>query len=504
MAEALAGRRWAALAAAAAALAGGALALNRFLVGVFYDDGLYAGLAIALARGQGYVHLNLPGTPAAVHYPPLYPLVLAPLFGLLPLGAAAFAAKLLNLVLAATAAGLIAWHAERARLLGEGVPIGLAAGVVAVAALAIPVLAVQTALFSEPLFALIIAGAIALADRPPARLGPLAGAALMGGAAALAVLTRSIGVALGAGVVLFALAVRRDPWPRAAAAAAPVVLAALGWGAWVLAHQAGIDPAIALGYGTYGDHLRQAGWSALGQNFFDLPRPLGAIALGWLAHPVASAVIGAAALAVGLYGLALLVRRSAIGLSLVCYLAILAVWPHAPDRFLWAVLPWLALAWTAGVVGLWRTRLRVPVAVVAAAVTIGYGSYEVRGLAGRWWEGAARTISANFQELLPAIAALPDTAVVASDDEALVWLYTGRRAVPLYLWAYRGAETVEPTPAEHRAYLERQGVTHVVLASPSSPSARELRGLIAAHPDWLVPIHRWPGGRWIYEVRRES
>ena len=60
------------------ALGGGALALNHQLVGVFYDDGLYAGIAYALSHGLGYVHPHLPGHPAVVHYPPLFPLVLAP------------------------------------------------------------------------------------------------------------------------------------------------------------------------------------------------------------------------------------------------------------------------------------------------------------------------------------------------------------------------------------------------------------------------------------------
>ena len=72
------------VAAAAAALAAGALTLNHDLVGVFYDDGVYAGIALALARGLGFIHPHLPGTPAVVHYPPLYPLMLAPLFGAFP------------------------------------------------------------------------------------------------------------------------------------------------------------------------------------------------------------------------------------------------------------------------------------------------------------------------------------------------------------------------------------------------------------------------------------
>src|SRR2546425_9402334 len=51
------------------ALAGGALTLNHMLPGVFYDDGLYVGIAYALSHGIGYAHPHLPGSPAAVHFP---------------------------------------------------------------------------------------------------------------------------------------------------------------------------------------------------------------------------------------------------------------------------------------------------------------------------------------------------------------------------------------------------------------------------------------------------
>src|SRR2546422_1673169 len=100
--------RGAAVVVFAVTLACGALALNRQLVGVFYDDGLYADVAYALTHGLGYVHPHLPGHPAVVHYPPLYPLVLSPFIGTLPLEAAGLAAKVLNVILAAAAAGLVA------------------------------------------------------------------------------------------------------------------------------------------------------------------------------------------------------------------------------------------------------------------------------------------------------------------------------------------------------------------------------------------------------------
>ena len=57
-----------------------------------------------------------------------------------------------------------------------------------------------------------------------------------------------------------------------------------------------------------------------------------------------------------------------------------------------------------------------------------------------------------------------------------------------------------PGPATHRAYLERQGVTHVLLASPSGESAAPLRALLEAYPRWLVPVRRWDGSRWLFTV----
>jgi hypothetical protein len=482
--------------AAAVILAVGIIALNKALVGVFYDDGLYAGLATALARGLGYVHPNLPGTPAAVHYPPVYPLVLAPFFALLSVNAAALAAKVLNALLAAAAAGAIAWHATKIELLGSAAPRWLAPAVVAAAACAIPVLATQTVLFAEPLFGVLLVIVIVCADRGDR---PWA----LGIAAALAVLTRTIGIAGAAGVAVFLLS-RRAPRPVLVACLVPVIVAGLGWFIWVQTHQHAIDPELALGYGNYSAHLSQAGLSAIAVNVPDLSRPLEAITLGWIPVRWLFEVLATIALGVGLYGVALLVRRSAIGFSLIFYLLILAVWPHPPDRFLWAVLPWLGLAWAAGGVELWRRwpRVHLPLALLATIVTGGYGYYELRGFAGRWWDTQARNISDNFAELLPVVKNLPDSAVVATDDEPLVWLYSRRQSVPFYLERYRGRELIKPTPAEHLAYLERMRVTHVLLASSSSPSAVQLKALIDAYPKLFTALYRWSDGRWLFAVSR--
>jgi len=484
------------LATAAAALAVGILTLNQALVGVFYDDGLYAGLATALATGHGYVHPNLPGMPGAVHYPPLYPALLTPFFGVLSVHAAAIAGKVLNALLNAAAAGLIAWHATKTELLGSGVPRWVPGAIVFAAVVAIPVLAVQGVLFAEPLFSVLLAVAVIAADRGTRPW-------LAGIAGALALLTRSIGIAVIAGIVCVLL-LRRAPRRVVVAAVLPGAIVALAWGLWVTIHARQIDPALALGYGTYFAHVSQAGLSAVAVNVPDMSRPLEALAFGWIPLRWLYAILATVSLAVGLYGLWLVARRSAVGLSLLFYFVILAIWPHPPDRFLWAVLPWLVLMWAAALFELWRRwpRVRIPVAVLAALAAGGYLHYEYRGFGDHWWDAQARAISANFAELVPVIQNLPDSAVVATDDEALVWLYSRRRAVPLYLESFRGRELIRPSPAEHRAYLNRMGVTHVLLASATSPSAIELRGLIGAYPSSFTAIYRWPDGRWLFAVNR--
>lgn len=329
---------------------------------------------------------------------------------------------------------------------------------------------------------------------------------MAGGGAALALLTRSIGIAVVIGAVSFLLARRLPLRVWASALLLPPLIAFLAWGIWVATHAGRIDPALALVYGTYGAPLKEAGFSAISGNVRDLSRPLEILAFGWITFRPLYVLLATAALAVGLYGLFLVSRRSAIGWSLIFYLLILAVWPYPPDRFIWVILPWLALTWTAGAAELWRRwpprRARIPVGLLATLVAGGYLRYEFQGFKGRWWDSQARVISANFAELLPVVQNLPDTAVVATDDEALVWLYTRRRAVPIYLERYRGRELIRPTPAEHRAYFERMGVTHVLLASATSPSAIELRSLFGAYPSWLTAIYRWSDGRWLFAVNR--
>ncbi len=52
--------------------------------GVYHDDGIYVSTAQALAEGQGYRLINLPGSPAQSKFPILYPALLAVVWRLWP------------------------------------------------------------------------------------------------------------------------------------------------------------------------------------------------------------------------------------------------------------------------------------------------------------------------------------------------------------------------------------------------------------------------------------
>ena len=60
------------------------LTVTPWPVGAFQDDAIYTVLAKALATGEGFRLINLPGSPHNTHYPPGYPLVLAALWKLWP------------------------------------------------------------------------------------------------------------------------------------------------------------------------------------------------------------------------------------------------------------------------------------------------------------------------------------------------------------------------------------------------------------------------------------
>ena len=220
------------------------------LVGVFFDDGIYVGLAQALAEGHGYVSLHLPDRPEAVHYPPLYPLALSLLWRIwpeFPANVALF--ELFDAAALGVAGWVVARHAVR-----TGLPAALRYPTLLLGVTAFPILTLVGVRFSEPLFLAFVAGAIAVADREQVGVTRAAAGGVLAG---LAVLTRSIGLAVVVGISI-AL------WLKGRKAAAVVacvtgLLVALPWAFWTTHHAGAIDPLLVANYGTYAQFATQAG-----------------------------------------------------------------------------------------------------------------------------------------------------------------------------------------------------------------------------------------------------
>lgn len=460
------------------------------MVGAFYDDGAYLLLAEALAAGEGYRNVHLPGAPPAVHHPFLYPLVLSVLWRLWP----AFPdnVTLFQLFDAAALGGaalVIAAHARRVNAPPIAQYVALPLGFIA-----FPLLNLVGMRLPEPLFLLLWAGAVEMADRDEAGY-PSAVAA--GALAGLATLTRTVGITILAGITL-ALAIRKSP-RQAIAAAVTGTLVIAPWFSWTAIQGSLIDVRIRPDYGTHLHAVEQLGLGGLVPTSYlgslapfttlllpDLPTTL------W--HPTAIAVA-----ALTLWGGVAVARRlPALAATLGTYLILASVWFQYQNRFVWIVLPWLLLLFLRGATAAWR-RGWAPrgIAVMLMAVCLlGYGRREAVSLARREFDAPSRRISAPFTVLAPAIRAeTPLDAVVATDREALVWLYTGRRAVPSYLSSWStGGNRIPLSEEQTLAYLCDAGATHVAVDGPGSPTTPLVEALTARGDSTLQPLFQFSAG----------
>lgn len=152
----------------------------------------------------------------------------------------------------AGAARIIASHARRLGLTDPSRYGALALGFAA-----FPLLTILGMRLSEPLFLLLAAGAVALADRESLSPKAALAAGALAGAAALA---RAVGVSVLAGVVL-ALWLRRERRAALICLATGAVMV-LPWVAWVAAQAGHVDQRLA-NYTTYLHEARQAGTAAI-------------------------------------------------------------------------------------------------------------------------------------------------------------------------------------------------------------------------------------------------
>lgn len=320
------------------------LALNlteAMLLGAFGDEGVYTVLGKAIAEGQGYHSLYLPGAPVQVKYPPGLPLILA-LFWRLggSVEAVQRIVSLIHPVVVAATAGLL-WWIGRVRL---AAPRGLLLLFVVGPLLFEAALTYYTLPLSEPWFMLGWTGSLALWYSLPSAPGParLRWLVLLGLLLAATILIRTQAVVLlpafAAGLLL-----GRYSWRERGAVAAVAVVPLL---AWAVYHHALLvrGPVSTLpDEGNYLDwvSIQSAGLSAW---FAQVQDNLNTY-LGELGPYLSGTVLlGRAVIALWLGGLmlaslVLLVRQPVLALSTAGALLLTLLWPWAQDRLVLSVMP---------------------------------------------------------------------------------------------------------------------------------------------------------------------
>ena len=483
---------------AAAAFGWIVVSIEPFPVGVFQDDGIYTELAKSLATGQGYRYLHLPGTPNATHFPPLYPLFLAALWKLFP----AFPAnvtvfKFANAALVGLTA-VLAWRFARRRV---GMSPWTAAASVGAFTVCTPIVLLGVMVMSEPLFLAALFPVLMACERA-ADTGSRRDAIIAGAAGGALALIRTLGaVAIPATALVLAW---RRRWVAAVVTGVAAAAVMLPWQLWVAAHGAEVPPVFAGKYGSYSGWLMEAvragGIPWLAQLVvFNLTK-LTEQAWGTLTVETLPAVVRWSATVVVTAFFALgwwrLLRRAPVAACLLAlYLAIVISWPFTPARFTWAIWPLFGMAFGLGIEAVlaWRLGARPQPAVrwasiaVASLLIVGYARYNYLGTTRRWWTQVQAGPADRARPLAEwIIANTPTDAIISTDDDVLIHLYTGRRTIPN--GTFTPQEHLKPqTPAfaieTLRTILRTYEVDYVTVTSEYGTYAA--RGLIQAHPPEL-------------------
>jgi hypothetical protein len=227
--------------------------------------------------------------------------------------------------------------------------------------------------------------------------------------------------------------------------AAAVIIAP--WQLWIARHAGELPAAVSAKYGPYAswllEGLRSEGPRLIvatlirnvGSSFAIIKAmfvPVGGVA-------VAILLLGAPALAAA-WRLAR--RNPVVFLAIVAHCGIILAWPFEPQRFIWTSWPFVILWLCAGIAELWelvhraRSRRWRPGRILVIADAGLLGLVAAGTTAFMLWTGAYRAIArGQAKRITPTVAWVaqhtPPGSLVASDDETAVFLYTGRRAVPV-------------------------------------------------------------------------
>ena len=457
----------------------GVATLDTLPIGAGADDAMYLVLAKSLATGQGYRSINLPGAPPNTHFPPGYPAVLSVLWRLAPdFPRNVILFKTFNIVCFVVAAVALSRLVARERV---GRTWANATGILA--AISVPSLVLVALVFSEPLFiclVLLLLPSIERLARPRGEAnGSVAHAAAIGVAIGLCSLVRTHGFVLVPALALVLAHQRR--WRDLTAVVVGFLICLVPWQLWS-AHYGGTLPTPLLGeYDSYTKWwirgFREMGPGMVTRTLSRTTQEAGGMfaalfspSRGAIPHAVTFVALAVLAAA----GVAATWRRMPITLLFLAgYLTIVAIWPFQPSRFIWGVWPLILMLFVLGahgaVHGRWPVAVRALVAVAAIWSLVGYGAYEVRAVRGQWWASIPRGAAPHIRFAVQwANTRTASGDVIATEDEGPVFLYTGRRTVPV-------------RPLTPQQYLED--------ISPAQDAATGLLPLMSAYPVRTVIVY---------------
>ncbi|HJU74916.1 MAG TPA: hypothetical protein VJ717_14330 [Gemmatimonadaceae bacterium] len=445
---------WCCVALAALALIAVVIAISPHPAGVVQDDGAYVILGKAIAEGEGYRFINLPNEPSATHFPPLYPLILAGLWKVSPpFPANIVVFKIANAVFLACGALGAFWFA-RHHLQLRPITAAIGTGVFVISA---PLVSLATMVLSEAPFLALLFPTLVLAERAVAREGDTR--ALMAGLAAGALgLLRTLGILVLPALAVVLLVQRR--WRAAGLAIVGAAVIALPWQLWALAHDHELPAALAGKYGSYlGWFLGGVGMgggefllAVLRENLRHTGDFLSATFGAGGAHWLLRALLIATTVAVLVIGARDMIRRASVSATFVGgYVAVVLLWPFPPDRFYWAIWPLLGFAFVLGVQRAAQSvassvTLRASVYAATALLVALYARPHLLGAPDLWIGQVQTAVAERSAPIVEWVgAATRPNDIIVTEDDALVYLYTGRHAVPA--GAFTPQEYVNPQSA---------------------------------------------------------
>ncbi|HEY2387183.1 MAG TPA: hypothetical protein VGK30_09495 [Candidatus Binatia bacterium] len=479
------------------------------VVGGFHDDAVYAITAKALAEGDGYHLINLPGAPPQTKYPILYPAVLALLWRAAPtLDARLVAMQVATLIAAALAIAAAYLYVVRFRYV-ERWP-AFAAGLLCVSAPNLLYYATQT--LSEMPFALLLIASLWATDAY-VRVGSVTPRRALGTGilAALPFLCRSAGIV----VPLVALAVVARAKRPVRWLLAGVVFVTLPWILWMVRGIGSLaaEPIVgyqqdylghwSTGYFGYASQSRLALAAAIfGANIVKACTAVGEITVEGTMRYLYARSEQAWLLMLALGALSWLTiawrarRLELLPLTLIAYLALVCSWPWPPDRFLIPILYFLAAAPFMVAARATRRflppRLRPVVMVLALALVV---SPNVQVLS----EYASVSADSHYPYFM-----LPDTAVAwTSYQEAFAWLRAHSTDRDVFAAGFDSMTALYTGHPTVRPFLAHPSSLYYGASTPPLGSTNDLSEALAAYrPRYLFvsPMPAFPEEDAWYEL----